>query len=77
MTAIALKQYITKKIVNIDDDNILEKIKNLIDSTPEKVYELSVKQINLLNEAQNQFKNGNYIKEEAMDKKVEVWQKTK
>lgn len=77
MTAIALKQYITKKVVNIDDDNILEKIKNLINSTPEKVYELSVKQINLLNEAQNQFKNGNYIKEEAMDKKVEVWEKTK
>ena len=41
MTAIALKQYITNRIIDIDDDVILEKIRNLIDSNSAKVYKLS------------------------------------
>ncbi len=77
MTAIALKQYITNRIIDIDDDVILEKIKNLIDSNSEKVYELSDEQIILFNEAQIQFKNGEYIDDLEMDKKVEEWQKGK
>ena len=77
MTAIALKQYITNRIIDIDDDVILEKIRNLIDSSSEKVYELSDEQIILFNEAQIQYKNGDYIDDLEMDKKVEEWQKGK
>jgi hypothetical protein len=77
MTAIALKQYITNRIIDIDDDVILEKIRNLIDSNSEKVYELSDEQIILFNEAQIQYKNGDYIDDLEMDKKVEEWQKGK
>ena len=77
MTAIALKQYITNRIIDIDDDNILEKIKILIDSNSEIVYELSDEQIVLFNEAQIQYKNGDYIDDLEMDKKVEEWQKGK
>ena len=77
MTAIALKQYITNRIIDIDDDNILEKIKILIDSNSEIVYELSDEQIVLFNEAQIQYKNGDYIDDLEMDKKIEEWQKGK
>lgn len=77
MTAIALKQYITKKIIDIDDNLILEKIRSLIDSKPEIVYELSEEQINLFNEAQVQYKNGDYIDDLEMDKKFALWQKGK
>lgn len=77
MTAIALQKYIVSKINDIDDGIILEKIKNLIDSKPEKVYELSDEQINLFNESLDQYKNGNYIDASEMDKKVEEWQKGK
>ena len=77
MTAIALKQYITNRIIDIDDDVILEKIKILIDSNSEEVYELSDEQIVLFNEAQIQYKNGDYIDDLEMDKKVEEWQKGK
>lgn len=77
MTAIALQKYIVSKINDIDDGIILEKIKNLIDSKPEKVYELSDEQINLFNESLDQYKNGNYIDASEMDKKVLEWQKGK
>ena len=77
MTAIALKQYITNKIIDIDDNLILEKIRSLIDSKPEIVYELSEEQINLFNEAQVQYKNGDYIDDLEMDKKFALWQKGK
>lgn len=77
MTAIALQKYIVSKIVDINDDIILEKIKKLIDSKPEKVYELSEEQVNLFNESQDQYKNGNYIDDSEMDKKVLEWQKGK
>ncbi len=77
MTAIALQKYIVSKIVDINDDIILEKIKNLIDSKPEKTYKLSDEQVNLFNESQDQYKNGNYIDDSEMDKKVLEWQKGK
>lgn len=77
MTAIALKQYIANKIVSVDDNIILEKIKSLIDSTLVKDYKVSAEQIVLLNESQVQYHNGDFIEESVMDKKVEEWQKTK
>lgn len=77
MTAIALKQYIANKIVSVDDNIILEKIKSLIDSTLVKDYELSADQIILLNESQVQYHNGDFTEESVTDKKVEEWQKTK
>ena len=77
MTAVALKQYISNKIIDIDDDIILEKIKILIDSMPEKIYELSDEQIFLFNESQDQYKNGNFIDDIEMDKRAEEWQKGK
>ena len=77
MTAIALKQYIANKIIDIDDNLILEKIRNLIDSKSEIVYELSKEQINLFNESQVQFKNEDYIDDLEMDKKFALWQKEK
>lgn len=49
----------------------------MIDSNSEKVYELSDKQIVLFNQAQIQYKNGDYIDDLEMDKKAEEWQKEK
>ncbi len=73
MTAIALKQYITNRIIDIDDDVILEKIRNLIDSNSEKVYELSEFQIKRLEESRIQFQNGEYIDQTEMNKKMSEW----
>lgn len=77
MTAIALQKYIVSKIVDINDDIILEKIKKLIDSKPEKVYELTEEQVTLFNESKNQHQEGIFIDDIEMDKKVAEWQKGK
>jgi hypothetical protein len=77
MTAIALQKYIAAKINTIDDDAILVKIKNLIDSKTPKIYSLNEAQVQLLEEAQIQFKNGDFIDDLEMDKRVEQWQKGK
>lgn len=65
-----MKQYITNRIIDIDDDVILEKIRILIDSNSEKVYELSEFQIKRLEESRIQFQNGEYIDQTEMNKKM-------
>lgn len=75
MTAIALQKYIAAKINTIDDDAILVKIKNLIDSKNQKIYSLNEAQVQLFEQAQIQLKNGDFIDDLEMDKRVEQWQK--
>jgi hypothetical protein len=76
MTTIALKEYLVSKINLLNDEAILEKIKKIVDKK-EKVYSLSKHQINLLNEAREDIKNGNFISDEEMNSKVEAWAKRK
>jgi hypothetical protein len=76
MTTIALKEYLVSKINLLNDEAILEKIKKIVDKK-EKVYSLSEYQINLLNEAREDIKNGNFISDEEMNSKVEAWAKRK
>lgn len=76
MTTIALKKYLISRINLIDDDTVLDEIKKILDTT-EKVYELSPYQINLVNEAREDIKNGNFITQEEMNLKVATWAKRK
>ena len=73
MTTIALKKYLVSRINLLEEDSVLDEIKSIIDKN-EKVYVLSNSQIKLVNEAQEQIKNGNFITQEEMDRKVEAWQ---
>ena len=65
------------KINQIDDDLILNEIVQLIDKKESTVYQLSKEQINLVNEAKEQFKNGDFIDQDEMDRRVEAWKKRK
>lgn len=76
MTTIALKKYLVSKINLLNDDAVLEKIKKIVDKN-EKVYELSAYQINLVNEAREDIKNGDFITQEEMNLKVATWAKRK
>jgi hypothetical protein len=76
MTTIALKKYLVEKINLLEDDVVLKQLKKVVQKN-EKVYELSEFQINLVNEAREDIKNGNFISKEDMDKKVEAWAKRK
>jgi hypothetical protein len=77
MATLELKKYLVSKINQIDDDLILNEIVQLIDKKESTVYQLSEEQINLVNEAKEQFKNGDFIDQDEMDRRVEAWKKRK
>jgi len=72
MATISLKQQIIEQISEIEDVTLLEKIKTILDSSK---YQLSQDQISLVNEAENQYENGEFIDDQAMDEKFKEWQK--
>lgn len=76
MTIAALQKRVQKNISSVEDKAVLEKINQLIDQTS-KVYVLSEYQLELLKEADEDLKNGNFITQDEMDKKVEEWAKRK
>ena len=77
MATLELKKYLVSKINQIDDDLILNEIVQDIKKKESTVYQLSKEQINLVNEAKEQFKNGDFIDQDEMDRRVEAWKKRK
>lgn len=76
MTTIALRKYLVSKINHIEDDSVLVKIKEIVEKN-EPVYELSAYQLQLVNEAREEYKNGNFSTQEEMTIKVEEWKNRK
>lgn len=76
MGAIDIKEYIISKIKLTSDEDFLMKVKEFID-VGATVYSLSNEQINLVEEANEQYQNGNYIDEIEMNKRVDKWIKEK
>lgn len=72
MKAIALKKYLVSKINLIDDDSILDEIKEIVDKK-ESVYVLSDYHLEKLAKSRQQFANGDFLTQDEMDKKVEEW----
>lgn len=72
MKAIALKKYLVSKINLIDDDSVLDKIKEIVDKK-ETVYMLSDYQLEKLAKSRKQIEEGNFLTQDEMDKKVEEW----
>lgn len=76
MAAIDLKEYIISKIKLTSDEDFLMKVKEFID-VDATVYSLSNEQINLVEESNEQYQNGNFIDEAEMNKRVDKWTKEK
>jgi len=73
MTALELKQRLIKKINQSQNNEILEEMYRLItnEEADDSIYELSDAQINAIEEAQLQFKNGQFISDEQADNEIE------
>ena len=76
MTVAALQKRVKENISLINDKSVLETINRIIDENSQ-VYILSDEQVNLVKEAQEEFKNGDFLNQEDMDKQVEQWAKRK
>ncbi len=76
MTVATLQNRVKENISLINDKSVLETINRIIDENSQ-VYILSDEQVNLVKEAQEEFKNGDFLNQEDMDKQVEQWAKRK
>lgn len=72
MTVIELKKRLIKEINHSNNSGILQEMYRLIsnEEVDDTIYELSNEQIAAVEEAQNQFKKGQYLKSEEADKNI-------
>ena len=75
MTVTELRKRLIGKINQTDNNEILEEMYRLIvnEESDDRIYKLSDEQINAVEEAQEQFKNGQFLKSEQADKEIEEW----
>jgi hypothetical protein len=74
MTTIELKNVLNEQIELINDKNVLETIKMFIDSKSEThQIQLSEYQKKRIAESRQQIRNGQYIDNDTLNKKVDQW----
>jgi len=75
MTVTELRKRLIGKINQTDNNEILEEMYCLIvnEESDDCIYKLSDEQINAVEEAQEQFMNGQFLKSEQADKEIEEW----
>ena len=75
MTVKELKKRLIGKINQIDNNELLEEMYRLIsnEETNISIYQLSDEQLNIVEEGQIQFRNGQILTEEQADKDIEEW----
>jgi hypothetical protein len=75
MTVIELKKRLIGKINSTDNNEILEEMYRLIENeeTDLSVYKLSSEQKSAIEEAQDQYRKGNIMKNEQADKEIDEW----
>jgi len=75
MTEIELKKRLIGKINRTKNKEILEEMYRLIlnEEADNTVYVLSSEQNDAIEEAQKQYKNGQFLKSEEADKKIDEW----
>lgn len=77
MTSQELKEKLIGRINQIQNDELLEEMYRLVSNEDEdadfNVYELSQDQLNAVEEARKQFKNGLFLSGEQADNEIEKW----
>jgi len=75
MTVIELKKRLIKEINQTNNNEILEEMYRLITNelANDTIYTLTNEQKAAVEEAQNQFKKGRYLKSEEADKNIDEW----
>mgnify|MGYP003692776209 CR=1 FL=1 len=69
-----LKKLVIEKLNKLDDVNIIEQIKDLIDFESESdFYELNDEQIIRVKEAKNEYKNSFVLNENEANQDIEKW----
>lgn len=72
MSFIELKKVLASKIAETNDEDILITIYHLLDSSPE-VYQLSQEETMAIQEARAEYKRGEFITNEELQKEFDKW----
>ncbi len=77
MTISVMKSEIIKKVETINDFELLDEIRSLIKIRKDSpaIYHLSDEQKAAVAEAQEQFKNGEYLNDDLANKEIDEWLK--
>jgi hypothetical protein len=75
MTVIELRNRLIRKINETDNNELLEEMYRLIanEETVNGIYKLSEEQGIAIEEAQKQFKNGQFIRSDKADNEIDEW----
>jgi len=74
MSAIELRHIITEHLSQIDDPSFLNAIKTIVESKISSgMYELSKFQIDRINSARNDLKNGQLISHDELQNEISQW----
>lgn len=75
MTEMELKKRLIGKINQTNNNEILEEAYRLLcnEEADNSVYELSAEQRNAVDEAQKQYKNGQFLTNEQANKAIDEW----
>jgi len=75
MSTLDLKKKLIGKINQTDNNELLEEMIRLVENheIDNSIYLLSTEQTIAVEEAQKQYKNGNYISGKQADKEVDEW----
>ena len=78
MSTVELRHIIIEKLSHIDDTSFLKAIKTIVESkADEKVYQLSDLQKKRIEEGRAQIRKGQTISNEALNKEIYQWLKSK
>ncbi len=75
MTVIELRKRLIGKINETENNELLEEMYRLIanEEAVNSIYKLSDEQFIAIEEAQNHFKNGQFLKSDKADKEIDEW----
>jgi hypothetical protein len=74
MKTTELKEKVIRKIFSIEDEILLKEVSKLIGvSNEEEIYHLSDEQLKAVEEAQEQYRRGEFISGEEADKEIREW----
>ncbi|MDZ4844792.1 MAG: hypothetical protein SH857_04495 [Chitinophagales bacterium] len=73
MSTIELKEKLISTIREMDNEQLLKEIGRLLQLETKGKYLLSDKQVQIVQEAQEQIKRGDYLTEKEADKEIDEW----
>jgi len=75
MTTAELKKRLIRRIDRIEDDFILEEILRLVEGEKDnkEIYHLSEEQLKAVEEAEEEYRNGDFISGEEADRIIKEW----